>query len=76
LGTYHEFNERNGYGCGICKSIDNNVYRIVGSDAGVGFESRMHVDEKMVINVLCNVTDGEELVRQAIREYFAKAECR
>jgi hypothetical protein len=38
----------------------------VGSDAGVGFDSRYIVADRLTVNILSNITDGEEDMREAI----------
>ncbi|MGD2041057.1 MAG: hypothetical protein PVH11_09530, partial [Anaerolineae bacterium] len=55
-----------GYGCGIYKRLDDSTFWIVGGDAGVGFESRYLPREKLTINILSNVTNGENGIREAI----------
>jgi CubicO group peptidase (beta-lactamase class C family) len=66
LQTYSPLNERSGYGCGIYKRLDESMFFIVGGDAGVGFDSRFLVEEKTVISILSNITDGEEAMRETI----------
>jgi CubicO group peptidase (beta-lactamase class C family) len=65
--TYHRFNDLFGYGCGIYKRLDHPMFSISGSDAGVGFVSRYLVNEKVTINVLSNMTEGDEEIRPVIR---------
>jgi len=64
LKTRWEFNDKRGYGYGIYKELDNSMYSIVGGDAGVGFDSRYIPEEEIVINILSNVTDGENEMRR------------
>jgi CubicO group peptidase (beta-lactamase class C family) len=66
LSTYYRFNDTSGYGCGIYKRLDDSTFWIVGGDAGVGFESRYLPREKLTINILSNVTNGENGIREAI----------
>ncbi|RPI33074.1 MAG: class C beta-lactamase-related serine hydrolase [Chloroflexota bacterium] len=66
--TYHRFNDLFGYGCGIYKRLDHPMYSISGSDAGVGFESRYLVTDKVTINILSNITEGDEDIRPVVRE--------
>ena len=69
LKTRSEFNEKNGYGLGIYKNLDDSMYSIVGGDSGVGFDSRYLVNDKLTINILCNVSDGEEEIRKVIIDF-------
>jgi hypothetical protein len=46
------------------------MFAIVGSDAGVGFDSRHVVAEKLTINILSNITNGEELIRNVVLEHL------
>lgn len=66
--TYHRFNDIFGYGCGIYKRLDHPTYSISGSDAGVGFVSRYLFTEKVTINILSNMTEGDEEMRPMVRE--------
>ena len=66
LNTHYVFNDTNGYGCGIYKRLDGSMFSIVGSDAGVGFNSRYLVPEKLTINVLSNITNGENAIVDVI----------
>lgn len=72
LKTYCQFNETAGYGCGVYKRLDNSMFYISGSDAGVGFDSRYVVKDHVTINILSNITDGEEGMRDVILEYLAR----
>jgi CubicO group peptidase (beta-lactamase class C family) len=60
LNTHCTFNDTDGYGCGIYKRLDNSVFSIEGGDAGVGFVSRYLPQEKITINILSNITNGED----------------
>lgn len=66
LGTHHRFDDISGYGCGIYKRLDNSMYSIVGGDAGVGFDSRYLCSDRLTINILSNITDGEEAIRHVV----------
>jgi CubicO group peptidase (beta-lactamase class C family) len=66
LKTCHTFNAASGYGCGIYKRLDDSMYALVGGDAGVGFDSRYVVSEKWTINILSNITNGEEAMREVV----------
>ena len=60
LSTHVPFDDRNGYGCGLYKRLDDSMFWIEGGDAGVGFESGYLPQEKLTINILSNITNGEE----------------
>jgi CubicO group peptidase (beta-lactamase class C family) len=70
LRTQHAFNDKMGYGCGIYKRLDGSMFSVVGSDAGVGFDSRHIVQENLTINILSNITDGERELRKVVLSYF------
>ncbi len=60
LRTDTRLNEKAGYGCGIYKRLDDSMFFLIGGDAGVGFHSRYVVEEKMVVSILSNITEGDE----------------
>ncbi len=70
LNTHHTFNDTNGFGCGIYKRLDNSMFSIEGGDAGVGFDSRYLVKEKLTINILSNITNGENRIRDVVLDFF------
>jgi CubicO group peptidase (beta-lactamase class C family) len=70
LKTHYTLDRANGYGCGVYKRLDNNMFAIEGSDAGVGFVSRYVVPENLTINILSNITNGEEEIRDLILKYY------
>ena len=70
LETHYTFDTVNGYGCGIQKRLDDSMFAIVGGDAGVGFDSRYVIPENLTINVLSNITNGEEAMRDLILGYY------
>jgi hypothetical protein len=70
LNTHCRFNDSDGYGCGIYKRLDDSMFWIEGSDAGVGFDSNYLPQEKLAVNVLSNVTNGEEGVRDVVLSFF------
>ena len=72
LQTHHQFNTNRGYGYGLYKQLDEQVFSISGSDAGVGFHSRYVVEQDVVINVLANVTDGENQIVQVISDLHSQ----
>jgi len=68
LNTHHAFNDTNGYGCGLYKRLDDSMFSIMGGDAGVGFDSRYLLPEKLTVNILSNVTNGESAIRRVVLE--------
>jgi len=70
LKTHCTFDVTDGYGCGIYKRLDDSMFAIVGADAGVGFDSRYVVQEKLTINILSNITNGEEDMRDVVLSHF------
>lgn len=70
LETKHRFNEKNGYGCGVYKRCDDSIFKIVGVDAGVGFESSHLPQKKITITVFSNVSGGEQAVREVIGNHL------
>jgi CubicO group peptidase (beta-lactamase class C family) len=70
LETHHAFSETDGYGCGIYKRLDNSMFSIVGGDAGVGFDSRYFPQEKLAINILSNITNGDEGISEVVLRYL------
>jgi CubicO group peptidase (beta-lactamase class C family) len=66
LKTHWRFNDTNGYGCGVYKRLDDSMFWIVGGDAGVGFDSRYLPRERLTINILSNITNGEHGMRKAV----------
>jgi CubicO group peptidase (beta-lactamase class C family) len=66
LDTHWAFNETVGYGCGIYKRLDDSMFSIVGEDAGVGFDSRYLPRERLTINILSNITNGENGIRDVV----------
>ena len=70
LKTHCTLNATSGYGCGIYKHLDDSMFAIVGGDAGVGFDSRYVVSERLTINILSNITNGEEAMRDVVLSHF------
>jgi CubicO group peptidase (beta-lactamase class C family) len=66
LSTHYTFNDTEGYGLGIYKRLDDSVFSIEGGDAGVGFDSRYLLQEKLTINILSNITNGENDMRDVV----------
>jgi CubicO group peptidase (beta-lactamase class C family) len=72
LQTYERFGEKTGYGCGLYKRLDESQFAIVGGDAGVGFDSRYLVEQKITASILSNTTNGEEDLRKVVLDFFDK----
>jgi len=70
LGTHYRRDDTRGYGCGVYKRLDDSMFWIVGSDAGVGFDSRYIVADKLTVNILSNVTNGEDDMRDAVLSHL------
>jgi hypothetical protein len=70
LSTHRAFNDKVGYGCGIYKRLDDSMFSIVGGDAGVGFDSRYVVQEQLNINILSNITNGENEIREVVLSFL------
>jgi CubicO group peptidase (beta-lactamase class C family) len=70
LKTHYTFDTASGYGCGVQKRLDDSMFAIVGGDAGIGFDSRHIVPERLTINILSNITNGEEEMRDLIVSYY------
>ena len=70
LQTHERFNDQTGYGCGLYKRLDDSMFSIVGGDAGVGFDSRYFVHQKITVSILSNITNGEEDLREVIMAFF------
>ena len=64
LGTAH------GYGCGIVKRLDDSMFAIVGGDAAVGLDSRCYVQDRFTINILSNITNGNEEMKEVVFRYL------
>ena len=70
LKTHCTFDAASGYGCGIYKRLDDSMYAIEGGDAGVDFSSRYIVPENLTINILSNITNGEEEMRALLLSFY------
>jgi CubicO group peptidase (beta-lactamase class C family) len=70
LSTHCTFNDFVGYGCGVYKRLDNSMFSIVGEDAGVGFDSRYLPQDQLTVNILSNITSGEDAIRDVILEFL------
>jgi len=46
------------------------MFWIEGGDAGVGFMSRYLVKEKIIINILSNITNGENEIRDVVLDFM------
>jgi CubicO group peptidase (beta-lactamase class C family) len=70
LQTHEHFDDQTGYGCGLYKRLDDSLFFIVGGDAGVGFDSRYFVHQKITASILSNTTNGEEDLREVVMDFF------
>ena len=70
LKTHCVLDTTDGYGCGIFKRLDDGVFAIVGGDAGVGFDSRYYVQEGLIINILSNITNGNEEMKEVMLRHL------
>jgi CubicO group peptidase (beta-lactamase class C family) len=68
LSTHCKFDDSDGYGCGIYRRLDGSMFSIAGCDAGVGFDSRYVVQEKLIVNILSNITNGGSRVGETVLE--------
>ncbi|MBK8128830.1 MAG: hypothetical protein IPK53_07755 [bacterium] len=55
---------------GLYKQLDDSLFALVGGDAGVGFDSRYLVKHKITASIFSNITNGEEELRQVVRDFF------
>jgi CubicO group peptidase (beta-lactamase class C family) len=70
LATHSTLSSDAGYGCGIYTRLDDRMFSIVGGDAGVGFDSRYVVQEGLTVNILSNITNGENGIRDIVLDHF------
>jgi CubicO group peptidase (beta-lactamase class C family) len=61
-----------GYGIYLSQLGKMKTLFIVGGDAGVGFDSLYIPEQKLLVNILANTTNGEEDMRAIIHEGLAK----
>jgi CubicO group peptidase (beta-lactamase class C family) len=66
LKTHSLLDTGNGYGCGIFKRLDDSMFAIMGGDAGVGFDSRYFAQDRLIINILSNITNGDEGMKEFV----------
>jgi CubicO group peptidase (beta-lactamase class C family) len=66
LSPRAEISERTSYAYGFYRRKKDGSYYIVGSDHGVGFDSRYLPERDLVVSILSNESDGEEAMRDAI----------
>jgi CubicO group peptidase (beta-lactamase class C family) len=59
-----------GYVCGIYRRLDDSMLSIAGGDAGVGFVSRYFLQEKLILNVLSNITNGADALRDVLLDFI------
>ncbi len=62
IHNQRENSKKSGYGLGIYTSIfnDETCYSAEGCDAGVGFNSTYIPSKKIIINILSNMTEGDD----------------
>jgi hypothetical protein len=72
LETHSVLDATNGYGCGVFKRLDDSMFAMVGGDAGVGFDSRYFVQDGLVINILSNITGGDEYVKAFVLSWITR----
>ena len=70
LKTHVVLDTTRGYGCGMFKRLDDSMFAIVGADAGVGFTSWHLVQDRLTINVLSNITNGDEDVKEVVLRHL------
>jgi CubicO group peptidase (beta-lactamase class C family) len=70
LKTHCVLDSTEGYGCGIFKRLDDSVFAIMGGDAGVGFDSRYYLQERLIVNILSNITNGNEEMKAVILHHL------
>ena len=70
LKTHAVLDAIKGYGCGMFKRLDDSMFAIVGGDAGVGFTSWYLVQDRLTINILCNITNGEEEIKEVVLRHL------
>lgn len=70
LKTHCALDSSMGYGCGIFKHLDDSMFAIIGGDAGIGFDSWYSVKERLIINVLSNITNGAEEMTDVILRHL------
>jgi CubicO group peptidase (beta-lactamase class C family) len=61
-----------GYGTYLSKLGEMKTLFIVGGDAGVGLDSLYIPEQKLLVNILSNMTNGEEDMREVIHKGLAK----
>ena len=70
LKTHCILDTTDGYGCGIFKRLDGSMFAIAGGDAGVGFDSRYYVQERIIVNILSNITNGNEEMKDVMLRHL------
>lgn len=70
LDTHWIFNDLDGYAYGLYKRLDNRMFSILGGDAGVGFDSRYLPEAEITVNILSNLTNGEEHIRRVLLDFI------
>jgi hypothetical protein len=68
LETQHAFDQTSGYGCGLYKELDDSRFSILGRDAGMGCDSLYYMKEALVVNVMCNRSEGQDRMIRLVLE--------
>jgi D-alanyl-D-alanine carboxypeptidase len=70
LETHSVLDPTTGYGCGVFKRLDDSRFAILGGDAGVGFTSWYLVQDRLTINILSNITNGDEEMKKVVPRHL------
>ena len=70
LKTHAAIDTTTGYGCGMFKRLDDSRFAILGGDAGVGFTSWYLVQDRLTINILSNITNGDEEMKEVVLRHL------
>jgi CubicO group peptidase (beta-lactamase class C family) len=70
LKTHAVLDAAEGYGCGMFKRLDDSMFAIVGGDAGVGFTSWYLAQDRLTINILSNITNGDEEMKEVVLRHL------
>jgi CubicO group peptidase (beta-lactamase class C family) len=70
LETHSVLDPTTGYGCGVFKRLDDSRFAIMGGDAGVGFTSWYFVQDRLTINILSNITNGDEEMKEVVPRHL------
>lgn len=70
LKTHVVLDAARGYGCGLFKRLDDSMFAIVGGDAGVGFTSWYLLRDRQTINIVSNITGGDEEIKEIVLRHL------